>query len=166
MVTIRPIEPDDDLVEITRIIRAAYQQLSDMGLRFWATFQSVEDTKQRFADGQGLIALVDNVIVGTITIYGPKPDSDVEIYRDPDTFCIGQFAVDPGRQGQGIGRRLHDEAIHLIMSRGGTSSALDTAEQATHLIELYSHWGYRIVGTADWRPLTNYRSVVMELKLS
>jgi hypothetical protein len=40
--------------------------------------------------------------------------------------------------------------------------ALDTAEPAAGLIELYRHWGYEVVGTHDWRPHTNYVSVVMK----
>jgi GNAT superfamily N-acetyltransferase len=164
-IVIRPVGATDDLDKITCIIRTAYAQLSEMGLRYWATFQSVEDTQQRFADGHGLIALIDETVVGTITIYDPKAESDVNIYCDPTTYCIGQFAVDPTHQGKGIGRLLHDQAIDHISSRGGTRSALDTAEQATHLIDLYTKWGYRIVGRADWRPLTNYESVVMVKEL-
>jgi len=38
---------------------------------------------------------------------------------------------------------------------------LDTAEGAHHLIAMYESWGYRIAENVDWRPLTNYLSVVM-----
>jgi hypothetical protein len=43
---------------------------------------------------------------------------------------------------------------------------LDTAEPASGLIALYESWGYRIVGRADWRPNTNYESVLMSCALS
>lgn len=158
---IRPLDAGDDLDAITAIIRAAYARLSNMGLRYWATFQSVDDTRQRFADGYGLVAVRDNVVVGTLTVYPPNNESDVEVYRDPTTYNIGQFAVDPQWQGAGIGRLLHDAAIDYIRSNGGTRIALDTSDQAHHLIAMYERWGYHIVGRADWRPLTNYESVVM-----
>jgi hypothetical protein len=29
------------------------------------------------------------------------------------------------------------------------------------LIALYQRWGYAIVGEVDWRPFTNYASVLM-----
>lgn len=160
-VTIRQIQTGDDLVAITALIRAAYARLSDMGLRFWATFQSVEDTCKRFTDGQGLVAVQDDRIIGTITIYPPDPTSTVETYRHLTTYCLGQFAVDPSLQGAGVGRLLHNAAIKYIVDSGGTHAALDTAEHAHHLISMYGRWGYRIVEHADWRPLTNYLSVVM-----
>jgi hypothetical protein len=43
--------------------------------------------------------------------------------------------------------------------------ALDTAAPAEALIALYSSWGYSLVGTCDWRPFTNYPSVVMAKEL-
>jgi hypothetical protein len=39
--------------------------------------------------------------------------------------------------------------------------ALDTSLPAHALIGLYERWGYRVVGRCDWRPDTNYESVVM-----
>lgn len=158
---VRPLHDEDDIGAITELIRAAYAQLSAMGLRYWATFQSVEDTQKRFTDGHGLVAVLEGKIVGTLTIYPPEPNSEVQTYRMPTTFSIGQFAVDPSLQSAGIGRLLHAAAIEHIVSRGGTHIALDTADQAHHLIAMYNRWGYTIVERADWRPLTNYESVVM-----
>lgn len=43
--------------------------------------------------------------------------------------------------------------------------ALDTAQPATALIAMYESWSYRVVGECDWRPLTNYTSVLMERDL-
>ena len=51
--------------------------------------------------------------------------------------------------------------MELAAQRGAQTMALDTAAPATRLISLYESWGYRIVGSADWRPKTNYESVLM-----
>jgi len=48
---------------------------------------------------------------------------------------------------------------------GAAELALDTAEGAHALIERYTKRGYRFVGYADWRPRTNYRSVILSLDL-
>jgi hypothetical protein len=56
---------------------------------------------------------------------------------------------------------LHDAALEYASSHGGHTVALDTAAPATDLIELYTRWGYVTVDEADWRPFTNYVSVVM-----
>lgn len=37
--------------------------------------------------------------------------------------------------------------------------------KATRLIALYERWGYRNVGTHDWRPHTNYVSVLMQRRV-
>ena len=38
---------------------------------------------------------------------------------------------------------------------------LDTAAPATDLIDMYVRWGYTVIGECDWRPKTNYLSVVV-----
>ncbi len=39
--------------------------------------------------------------------------------------------------------------------------ALDTAAPALGLISMYKAWGYELAGEHDWRPITNYLSVLM-----
>lgn len=163
---VRLLAADDDLVELTRLIRAAYAVRATSNLRFWATHQSVEDTAERFAQGQGLVLELEQRLVGTLTVRPPQPDSEVEIYRDAATWSLCQFAVSPECQGQGLGRTLHQGAIDYTLSQGGRRLALDTAVPATDLIAMYQRWGYAVVGKVDWRPFTNYESVVMTLELA
>ena len=48
---------------------------------------------------------------------------------------------------------------------GFAELAMDTAEQATHLIELYIRLGYRHVGWVHWQGKV-YRSVVLSKLLA
>lgn len=160
-IVVRPIDDGDCLESLTALIHEAYAPHADCGLRYWATHQSAEDTRQRFASGQGLVAVLDGDCVGTITVRPPQPESLVELYRDPGVWSIGQFAVSPTFEGRGIGKQLHEAAIQWALQNGGHTMALDTAEPATALIEKYLGWGYRVVGRCDWRPKTNYISVLM-----
>ena len=73
--------------------------------------------------------------------------------------------VCPSLQGYGLGKRIHTVAADYVRAHGGRRLALNTAEPATQLINLYLRWGYIIVDTCDWRPFTNYRSVVLVLNL-
>jgi GNAT superfamily N-acetyltransferase len=143
------------------VIHKGYAVLAVNGLRFWGTHQSPEDTLDRFKKGAGFIATLDGEIVGTVTIRPPDPESEVELYRHPTTWILNQFAVLPEHAGQGIGRALHNHAVSHAMRLGATRVALDTANAAEHLIAMYIRWGYAVVGTCDWRPFTNYESVVM-----
>ncbi|MBW1796697.1 MAG: GNAT family N-acetyltransferase, partial [Deltaproteobacteria bacterium] len=47
---------------------------------------------------------------------------------------------------------------------GASELALDTAEQATHLINWYERLGYRFIEYVDW-DVTNYRSVIMSKRV-
>ncbi len=160
-VTIRPLQDDDDLEWITEVIHAGYAPLAAIGLRFWGTHQSVQDTLDRFNKGAGFVALLNDKIVGTVTIRPPDPESKVELYRNPTTWILNQFAVIPEYAGKGIGHALHDHAVDHALRNGATCIALDTANAAEQLIAMYVKWGYAIVGACDWRPDTNYESVVL-----
>ena len=158
---IRPLAPDDDIARLTALIHAAYAPHGARGLRYWGTHQTVEDTASRFAAGYALIAQANGEYAGTITVRAPQPDSPVALYRDPHTWSISQFAVAPEFKGKGVGKMLHGAALDYARSRGARTMALDTAQPAAALIAMWRAWGYREAGTADWRPHTNYLSVVM-----
>jgi GNAT superfamily N-acetyltransferase len=77
---------------------------------------------------------------------------------------IGQFAVHPDWQAQGLGQVLMEHAERAAASIGAREVAVDTSENAVHLIRWYEHQGYRLMGNADWN-VTNYRSVVLSKTL-
>ncbi|PIQ28865.1 GNAT family N-acetyltransferase [bacterium (Candidatus Blackallbacteria) CG17_big_fil_post_rev_8_21_14_2_50_48_46] len=160
-VSIREFHVQDDLVELTHLIHAAYAQHAASGRKYWATHQSVEDTASRFASGLGYLVEIEEKVCGTVILRPPQPDSEVEFYRQQGVWTLSQFCIDPKFQGQGLGKKLHQFVLEEAKQRGATHLALDTAESASGLIQTYQDWGYRIVGNWDWRPKTNYLSVIM-----
>ena len=164
--TVRALRADDDLHALTELIHAAYAPHAARGLRFWGTHQSVDDTIRRLASGEGLLAEIDARAVGTVTLRRPQPDSPVADYRDPFAWSLGQFAVAPLHKGRGIGSALHAFALQRAASQGARTMLVDTAAPALELIEMYRRWGYEPCGECDWRPLTNYVSVLMRRSLS
>ena len=165
-IVIRPIRPDDDLSSLTELIHAAYAPHAASGLRYWGTHQSVEDTAKRLATGQGFLAVAGGCQVGTITLRMPQPESPVRLYRAVDTWSFGQFAVAPSHKGLGVGKALHEHALARAVSNGARTMALDTAATASKLIAMYCAWGYEVCGQCDWRPHTNYLSVLMAQPLT
>jgi len=159
---IRRITDDDDVEAITRLVRAAYAPHLAEGLRFWGTRQTVEETIRRLASGTTFVAVELKRYIGVIIVRPPHSASRVELYRDPTVWSIGQFCVAPQYKGMGLGRKLHNVALAYANDRGARFMALDTAEPAKKLIELYQRWGYAVVGAHDWRPHTNYVSVLMK----
>jgi GNAT superfamily N-acetyltransferase len=162
----REVSAADDLAGLTHLIRSAYAPHAASGLRYWATHQSTADTGRRLASGHGFVGELDGTVVATITLRPTEPDSKVELFRESQTWSFGQFAVAPEYKRKGFGRQIHDFAVSYAVARGCTKMALDTAQPATALIAMYQSWGYRVVGTCDWRPHTNYLSVLMSRSLT
>lgn len=163
-VVLRRLAEDDSLAELTALLHRAYAPLAAQGLRYVASAQDVEITRRRASAGECWVAESGGRIVGTITFYPPRPHSDERapaFYRRGDVARFGQLAVDPGHQGGGIAARLLDLAERRAAEAGAVELACDTAESAAALIALYERRGYRIVDRADWRPSTNYASVVL-----
>jgi len=158
---IRELRDTDDFDSLTRLVHAAYASQAARGLRFWGTHQSIDDTAKRFASGQGFVAEFHGEYVGTVIARPPQPNSPVALYREPNTWAISQLAVAPALKGRGLGKALHRTALRHAEKNGGVTMALDTAAPGTGLIAMYQSWGYQIVGHHDWRPHTNYLSVLM-----
>jgi GNAT superfamily N-acetyltransferase len=160
-IEIRTCRLPDDLIPLTALLHRAYAELAARGLKYVATYQTVDVTERRVRAGHCFIAEAEGAIVGTLTVRHPNPAATVSTYREPATFTFGQFGVDPTMRGKGIGSSLHENALHFARENGGTAMALDTAAPAEHLIALYSKWGYREVSRHQW-DVTNYESVIMK----
>ncbi len=161
---IREFRSTDDLEALTGLLHRAYSVQAGRGLRFTATHQSVEVTRLRIERGHCFVWEEGGRLVGTICLYPPDPENGQEVYRDPLTWHFGQFGVEPGGKGRGIGKQLHAKVLEEAYARGGRWMALDTAAPATDLIGMYGRWGYREVARHTWGT-TNYESVILRRPL-
>jgi GNAT superfamily N-acetyltransferase len=164
-VSIRPLRPDDPIADITDLLHRAYAALATQGFRFWASHQDEAATRKRFSEGHGYVAERDGKVVGTITLKTKESTKGSPWYDRPDVASFGQFGVEPALQGNGIGGELLRTVEQRAIREGVAELALDTAEGATRLIDLYSKRGYRFIEYVDWRPDTNYRSVILSKTL-
>jgi len=164
-IDIRPWNDADDISRITEILHRSYAQLADLGFRYHATWQGDDTTLKRLKKGLSYLAIDNGLIVGTITLSVPPNVSGCSWYNRGDVASFGQFGVDPDFQRNGIGSRLLDTVEIEAKKQRVPNLALDTAEGASHLIEIYNKRGYEFVGYADWE-ITNYRSVILNKALS
>jgi GNAT superfamily N-acetyltransferase len=164
-IIIREWQDADSFEELTALLHRAYKFLADRGLRYLATYQSVDVTKSRVRGGRCLVALDGNRLVGTLCYYSGGSYAECPWYERPGVAPMGQLGIEPSYQGQGIATRLIRSAEELAIREGKAELALDTAEPATWLIGWYERMGYRIVAHADW-DVTNYRSVILSKRLS
>lgn len=163
-VLIRELQDSDSLEALTALLHRAYKRLLDMGLRYWATHQTVDDTRTRIAGGKCLVAVLNGRIVGTVTYQYPPRWQGTPWYTRADVACISQFAVEPDCQRRGIGSALMTRVETMATDDGAAELALSTAEPAAHLIDYYARRGYRFVEHTD-ATLPHYRSVILSKRL-
>jgi GNAT superfamily N-acetyltransferase len=160
----RFLSPTDDVSAITGLLHKAYAPLAEAGLRFVASHQDPEVTRRRMAKGDTIVAVVDASIVGIVTLARTSTTEGSPFYDRIDVASFGQFAVEPTFQGAGVGSTLLTLVEGLAAARGVGELALDTSEQAVHLIRFYTSRGYRFVEFVRW-PEVNYRSMIFAKQL-
>jgi GNAT superfamily N-acetyltransferase len=165
MAHIRLLEKSDSINDLTSLLHRAYARLGAMSLNDTAVDQSPEVTANRIRGGVCFVAEEKSKIVGTIVVQPTCTASHCEYFTRPGVAAAHQFAVDPLHQGSGLGRRLLQQAEQWAKQSGHTELAMDTAEQAAHLIEFYTRLGYRQVSWVEW-PGKAYRSLVLSKSLA
>jgi len=163
-VRLRRLEATDSLDELTDLLHRAYAPHAAAGLKFLATWQDVQTTKQRAESGECWVAVLDGRLVGTITIYRPGMDHNSPLFDRPGVASFGQFAVDPSIQLRGVGSALERLAEERATEMGAAEMVIDTAEPADTLRLRYERRGYRAIGITQWN-VTNYHSVVLSKAL-
>lgn len=189
-VTVRLITPKDSISEITRLLHRAYKPQVDMGLKPLAGRQGDDITADRAAHSECYLAVIPRTATpaspsgpnslsplspspispGTDEIVGVILFEEVEKVTFPPFFLLphvahfAQFAVDPDRQGMGIGRLLLEKVEQRARENGAVELALSMAEPDTKLREFYDNRGFRLIEYWQW-PYTNYRSCILSKPL-
>jgi GNAT superfamily N-acetyltransferase len=163
--SIRLLGPEDSISDLTNFLHSAYADLAAEGLRYLATHQTEATTRHRIEGGECYLAFLDGRLAGTVTLHTAEYTKGCPWYERADVASFHQLAVDPGLRRRGIAAFMLDFIERRAAQSGAAEIACDTAEQAAHLIRLYESRGYRFVQYADWRPTTNYRSVVLSKRL-
>lgn len=126
--------------EVVRVIRAAFTPyLRALGRAFPADGSAeYAEERERFAAdlerGDIYVALDGERIVGAVRTKPKKND-----------LYIQTVAVDPSRQGTGVGSWLLQRIDEVARAKGLGSLSLETAEMAVANIRLYQRHGFAIV---------------------
>jgi GNAT superfamily N-acetyltransferase len=154
----------DSFTELTELLHRAYKPLADMGLRFMATHQDDEVTKQRLQKGESFVIEHEGKLIACITLYKSKGKNRCSWYNTDGVSYFGQFAVEPVFQQRGIGSRMMDFIEEHAREQKMNEISLDTSEQAHRLIDYYTKRGYRFIQYHRWEEV-NYRSMVFSKTL-
>jgi GNAT superfamily N-acetyltransferase len=164
-ITIREWELSDGAQLLTELLHLAYKKQADRGLRYLASYQSLDITLQRIREGTCFVAVKDGIYIGTITYYSPEQVSGCKWYDRNDVASYGQFAVHPRVQSKGLGSKMIELVEDIARKEGAAEIAIDTAESALDLISFYKNRNYREVDRVQWKE-TNYQSVILSKQLS
>jgi len=161
---IRRLRPGDSPDALTQMLHRAFDDLARQGIACQCAHQDVATTRGRIARGDCFVAVTGGTIIGTLTLEQPDRASAIACYRDPATASVHQLAVDPGRQGEGVGRSLLAHACSWARARRFARLALDTPEGALRQVAWYVGRGFDVVDHAQV-PGRGYRSVVLAMSL-
>ena len=139
---IRPArEPEADT--IAQLVNRAYEveRFFVLGDR-----TSREEVRTLIREGRVFVAAED----------GQPPVGCVYVEVGGERGLFGMLAVDPARQGAGIGRRLIDAAERHLRDSGARSIDIQVVNLRTDLLPRYRLLGYVDAGTAPYvhRPTT------------
>ncbi|WP_420998331.1 GNAT family N-acetyltransferase [Cupriavidus sp. 30B13] len=163
-IQIRELTQDDSLEELTSLINRAYAPVAAMGYRLAGTYQDVEQTRRRVSRGTCFIAVLDGVIVGTMSICPGFPNETCAYLARPNLAYRYQFAVAEELQGLGIGFMLRKQIEFFARDHGFTELGTDTAEGHTERLDSMTREGYVKVDRIQW-PGEDFFSIVMVRQL-
>lgn len=162
--TIRLLQPEDSLEEITLLLNRAYQRLADLGFNYTAVDQTVEVTRSRIKSCECYVAMLDGRLVGTVNLELNGREKPDWMQGRKDAAYASQLGVDPEARHLGIGSKLMDAAEDHARKAGFSCIAGDTSEGARYLLDFYGRRGYEVLDHHQW-PGKSYRSVVLVKQL-
>lgn len=147
-----------DVPTLRLLINAAYQELADMGLNYTGSYQDEQVTLERISKGRAFVLEKSGDIVGTVLF------TEKNLFTGRRSGYISQLAIHPRCKGQGLGSFLMDLCEQLARTERYEAIQLDTAKQASHLVNWYLKRGYRVVGELHWDDKT-YDSLIFEKEI-
>ncbi|MFO7869376.1 MAG: GNAT family N-acetyltransferase [Bacteroidales bacterium] len=145
--------------EITQLLNSAFRQRAEKGMHYVAANQSVEDTIRRVDGDICLVALINNKLVGTVTLHIKNVQrNNKKWFYESSYGYLTQLAVNPQYMSSGIGRKLQNECIQLCYKNKVDAMFVDTSVHAKDLVDWYQRLGAQKVEYISYSK-TNYYSV-------
>ncbi len=154
MITFRKAGPED-LEEIGTLISEAIESMEKNGIHQWdSIYPTKADFREDIEKGDLEVGIADNKIA---VVYAVNTNFEEEYnnghWKLPDsTFrVIHRLCVHPSFQNRGIARKALEHIEGAQRELGVESIRLDAFTENPYALRLYEHYGYEIVGYADWR---------------
>jgi GNAT superfamily N-acetyltransferase len=134
------------------------------GKGFWSSNATGEGVLLAMKRGRVMVATHAGTIIGTLTLSTWKPWAIDKSYftRVDRPLYLTSMAVEPKRQGQGVGRALLAAAENEARSWPAQAIRLDAFDADAGAGGFYARCGYREVGRTTFRsvPLIYYERML------
>jgi GNAT superfamily N-acetyltransferase len=137
-----------DIAAIVSLVESAYR--GESGLRGWTTESHLLDGRRTdAADVGGLIGRPDSRVL--LAERDGRLKASCHVERQGEAAYFGMFAVDPGEQGGGLGKRVLAEAERIAREEWHClAMRMTVIVQREELIAWYGRRGYRRTG--EYQP--------------
>ncbi len=133
--------------DLTSLLHSAFEEHRLCGLNYSACDQPEEVTRERSQRGICLVALIDDILVGTATLSFENSEGHL---------C--QVGVLPEYKGYGIGKRLVNEVIALCRQQKVEALYCNTSAKAVSVVKWYMSHNWQKIGLKSFSG-TNYYSI-------
>lgn len=142
-ITFRPAQAAD-IDAIVALVESAYR--GESGLRGWTTESHLLDGRRTDAADVGAL-IGDSASRLLLAERDGRLRASCHVERQGDIGYFGMFAVDPGEQGGGLGKRVLAEAERIAREEWHCRAMqMMVIEQRGELIAWYQRRGYRRTG--------------------
>lgn len=150
-----------------------YAAVGDLTVAAYAPFldgpddpyqERLRDVADRAASAHVWVAVGGNdAVLGSVT--EPPPGSPYRELAGADESEFRMLAVDPRRQGQGVGSTLVDHVLRRAHTEGRRTVRLSSLPEMAAAHRLYERCGFRRTPELDWRPLPSVLLIAFTLDL-
>ena len=134
------------------------------GQGHWSSLVSERSAELALRHSAVVVLFDDNALIGTLRLGNKKPWAiDKTYFTDVKrAVYLTDMAVDPVRQGQGIGRKLIDEAVAIVRAWPADAIRLDAYDAPAGAGEFYAKCGFSERGRVIYRtvPLVYYERLL------
>ena len=160
-VHVRLLDPaTDSFEELTALLHRAYAPLAAQGLRYSATHQSAEVTRQRAAQGECWVGELRTAGSATITVDPPGTPAGRGWYARPTWRSSARWRSTPERKGR-ASAGSSSRTPRPAPGRWGRRTRLRHVGARPRAPRALPPARLPLVGHCDWRPYVNYLSVFL-----
>jgi len=161
-VIVRPVAPDETEAA-GQVVLAAFEAVPG-GHMIGGYAHELLDVAGRLASSEVLVALDDNNVVGCVT-FVPDHHSPLAEHAQDGECQVRMMAVDPRRQGQGIGQALVEAILERAHALRRHAVFLHSTPEMTAAHRLYERNGFVRTPERDWFPEPGLDLIAFRLDL-